>query len=145
MATYIDKDIASTFGGDILIDSRGDIKISDALETHKSAANFLLRTDYGDYAPDKTVGCNLGSFIGENNTIENHDKMEFNINRSLQSQIFSSEDVLATVVPFDIEEALCIVEIAGNYLVDGEIKYNIDQKIAYTFPYIEGEPTPLVI
>ncbi len=145
MATYIDQDIASTFGGDIIIDSKGDLKISDALETHKAAANFLLRTDYGDYAPDRTVGCNLGSFIGELNNSENHDRMESLINRSLQNQIFSREDVSATVVPFDLEEALCIVEIAGNYLVSGEIVQSIDQKIAYSFPYIEGEPTPLVI
>ena len=145
MATYIDQDIASTFEGDIVLSPIGDLKIADSLETHKAAANFLLRTDYGDYAADRTVGCNLGSFIGELNTSANHDKMELLINRGLQSQIFSAEDVSATVVPFDIEEALCVVQIAGNYLVSGEIVYAIDQKISYLFPYIEGEPTPLVI
>jgi hypothetical protein len=145
MATYVDQDIASTFGGDIILSSKGDLKIADSLETHKAAANFLLRTDYGDYAADKTVGCILGSFIGELNPQANHDKMELLINRGLQSQIFSTEDVLATVVPFDINEALCVVQIVGNYLVSGEIVYAIDQKISYLFPYIEGEPTPLVI
>lgn len=145
MGTYIDQDIASTIGGDIIIGTDGDLKLFDSLETHKAAANFLLRTDYGDYTPDRKVGCNLGVFIGELNTEENHIKMEFNINRSLQSQIFSTEDVVATVVPFDIEEALCVIQIAGNYLVSGEIKTVLDQKIVYTFPYIEGEPTPLTI
>ena len=145
MATYLDQDIASSFEGDILLDSKGDIKISDSLETYKGAANFVLRTDYGDYAPDINVGCNLGSFIGETNSQVIHKKMERNINSALRNQIFSPQDVVATVVPFDTDEAICIVELVGNFLVSGEFLQVLDQKIAYTFPYIDGEPTPLVI
>lgn len=145
MATYVDSDIASTQGGDIIIDSKGDVKIADSLETYKAAANFLLRTDYGDYAADTAVGCNLGTFIGESNTPRIHQKMESNINRTLQENVFSSSDVNAVVVPFDNEEALAIIQIAGTYVVSGEFIEAIDQKIVYTFPYIEGEPSPLTI
>ena len=145
MATYIAQDIACSLGGDVVIGSNGDLKLADALETYKGAANFVLRTDYGDYAPNKNVGCNLGSFIGELNTEENHKKMETNINRVLRNQIFSSQDAFAVVVPFDLEEALCIVKIAGTYLVSGEFVQAIDQKMLYSFPYIEGSPSPLVI
>lgn len=145
MATYYDQDIAATFNGDIILDGRGDIKIADTLETYKGAANFVLRTDYGDYAADKNVGCNLGAFIGEPNTPSSHAKMENSINRTLQNQIFSRNDAVATVVPFDTEEALCIVELAGTFLISGEFVEVVDQKIAYSFPYIDGEPTPLVI
>lgn len=145
MATYIDRDILTTFNGDLVLDGRGDLKVGDALETYKGAANFVLRTDYGDYAADKNVGCNLGASIGEPNTPANHEKMENTINRVLQNQIFSSTDAVATVVPFDTDEALCIVQIAGTFLVSGELIQVEDQKIAYSFPYIAGEPTPLVI
>jgi len=145
MATYVDSDIASTQGGDIIVDSKGDIKIADSLETYKAAANFLLRTDYGDYAADINVGCNLGVFIGESNTPKIHAKMESNINRTLQNNVFSSADVNAVVVPFDHEEALAVIQIAGTYVVSGEFVEAIDQKIVYTFPYIEGEPSPLTI
>lgn len=145
MATYYDQDIATTFNGDLVLDGRGDLKIADTLETYKGAANFVLRTDYGDYAADNNVGCNLGTFIGEPNTPESHAKMENAINRTLQNQIFSNNDAVATVVPFDMEEALCIIQLAGTFLISGEFVQVHDQKIAYTFPYIDGEPTPLVI
>ncbi len=145
MATYIDRDLGITFNGDLILDGRGDIKLHDALETHKSAANFVLRTDYGDYAPDVNVGCNLGSFIGETNSERVHAEMENLINRAIRNQIFNRSDAVATVVPFDHEEALCIVEIEGTFLVSGELIQVENQKIAYTFPYIAGEPTPLTI
>ena len=145
MATYIDRDIETTFAGDIVLDGRGDIKIANALETYKSAANFVLRTDFGDYAPQPTVGCNLGSFIGQPNNSESHEQMEYLVNKVLQQELFTLTDARADVVPFDINEALCVVSIAGNYLVDGEIKNFNAVQISYQFPFIDGNPTPLVV
>lgn len=146
MAVYVHRDIETSFAGDIEIDTNGDLKLANPLETYKAAANFLLRTDHGEYVPDATVGCNLGSFIGEMNTTNTHQYMEYNVNRVLKSRLFSSTDVVATVVAFDINEALCVVKIAGSYLIDNVIQSPQSQNIAYTFPFLEGESiTPISI
>lgn len=146
MGTYIHRDISSTFSGDIELDGKGDLKLANALETYKSAANFLLRTDYGDYSPNKTVGCNLGSFIGSTNVPKTHRFMEYNIDKGLRSKLFNSTDVSSTVVPFDINEVLCVINIGGSYLIDGVIQTINSQNIAYTFPFIDGTYlTPITI
>ena len=146
MTVYSARDIETDFDGDILLSSVGDINLGDALVTHKAAANFILRTDYGDYAPNASVGANLGSFVGKRNTRENADYMEENIKSALKTRIFSVPDVDATVVPFDIEEVLCVVTIAGTYLIDGVLKSVDGERIAYRFPYIEGSfVTPITI
>lgn len=146
MATYTDEDIQLTLEGDIELSSVGDVKLANPLDTYKSAANFLLRTDFGGYAPDNSVGCNLGSFVGKLNTPENQEFMGYNINRVLKEQLFSPIDAEATVVPFDINEVLCLVNIGGSYLIDGIIQTVEGETLSYTFPYINGDHiTPITI
>ena len=145
MATYTNQDIACSHDGDLELGINGDLKLLDALETNKRATNFVLRTDYGDYAPNPNVGCNLGTFVGERNVSEVHEKMQFFVQRGISDEIYAPEDIAVTVLPFDLEEALCVVRIKGTYLVSGEFIEAIDQKMAYGFPYIEGQPSPLVI
>ena len=145
MATYVDRDISVSLEGDLNIDQKGDIKLADALDTYKSVANFILRTDFGDYAPDQSVGSNLGSFIGQSNNRESHANMEYLIVGSLANKVFADTDVSADVVPFDIYEAICFVNLAGSFLVSGELKHVEQERITYSFPYIDGEPTPLTI
>lgn len=137
MGVYIDKDISTTFEGDINLSDSGDLGLANALDTYKSVANFLLRTDYGDYAPNITVGCNIGSYIGQNNTKAIQEQLEYNVNKVLQTKVFSLTDARADVVPFDVDEVICIISIAGSYLIDGQIQYFSSERIAYTFPYIE--------
>lgn len=146
MTVYVHTDIESSLEGDLEIDTKGDLSLANPLETHKAAANFCLRTDYGDYAPDKSVGCNLGSFMGKPNTSQNHRFMEHNINRSLKDKIFTPKDVDTTVVAFDINECLCVITIGGMYLIDGVVQSVDSEKIAYTFPFI-GMPhlTPITV
>lgn len=143
MANYTNRDIQSSFEGDILVSSNGDLELSNALDTYKAASNFVLRTDYGDYAPDGNVGCNLGSFIGELNIPKIHEAMEYNINKTLRNEVFSETDVTSTVVPFDTNEALAIIDIAGSFLIDGEFIQVENDRIAYTFPYIGSKPSPI--
>jgi hypothetical protein len=143
MAMYVDRDIESNFSGDLGLDTKGDLGLADSLETHKAAANFVLRTDFGEYQPDGSVGANLGSFIGLRNVQETHELMEYNVNKALKEEIFSETDVLSQVVPFDIHEALCVVSLAGLFFIDGEFTSVEDDRIAYTFPYIEGSPSPI--
>lgn len=146
MTLYISSDIKSSIEGDIKIDTNGDLALANPLETYKAAANFVLRTNYGDYAPNNTVGCNIGAFIGKMNTPENHRSMEYNVNKVLKEKIFSSSDIDATVTAFDINECICFVKIAGSYLIDNIITSANEQIIAYTFPYLGAEYlTPLPI
>jgi len=146
MAIYTERDIETNLEGDITLSSQGDIKLANALDTYKAIANFSLRTDFGDYAPDESIGCNLGTFIGKLNTTENRDYMGHNINQVLQDTIFNLTDVSATVVPFDLNEVLCVVSIGGSYLIDGTIQTVHGETLTYTFPYIDGEHiTPITI
>jgi len=146
MAVYYNQDIQSDLNGDLVLDSKGDVKIADPLETCKSAALFVLRTDFGDYAPDTTVGCNIGSFIGSTNTPSTRERLESNINSVLKNKLFNITDVDATVVPFDVHEVLCLIEVGGSYLIDGVIKTVHGERVAFTFPFIEGSfVKPLVL
>lgn len=138
MAIYTEEDIETTLEGDLSLSTNGDLKLADPLNTYKSIANFLLRTDFGDYAPNESIGCNLGSFIGGLNTTENRDYMQYNIDKVLQGTIFNPADVESTVVPFDINEVLCVVNIGGSYLLSGVIQRVHGETLTYTFPYIDG-------
>lgn len=146
MSVYISNDIGIDLAGDLLLSSNGDLQLANSLETCKAASNFLLRTDFGDYSPNPAVGCNLGSFIGKLNNNKNHEFIQFNINKILKGQIFSSMDVEATVVPFDVGEVLCVINIGGSYLLDGVIQTVNGETLTYTFPYLEGPAlTPITV
>lgn len=145
MGLYVDRDIQTSFDGDLEIDSKGDLKLANSLDTYKGAVNFILRTDFGDYAPTPTVGSNLGSFIGESNTKSVHSKMENTIARAIAGPILNDSDVSIKVVPLDVDEAVCFIFLAGKFLIDEKITWVQEDRIAYTFPYIDGTPTPLTI
>lgn len=146
MAYYFEEDISTSFEGDIELTPNGDVKLANPVETRSAVANFLLRTDNGDYTPDPLLGCNLGSFVGRLSNSENLQEMESNILRSLAEKVFSLTDVDAVVVPFDINEVLCVVTTAGTYELSGTPQTIDGERLAYTFPYIDGTHiTPLVI
>ena len=145
MTIYVNNDIQANFSGIIQLDGKGDVQLATSLETYKSAANFVLRTDYGDYSPDRQVGCNLGSFIGEPNSRSTHEHMEYNIQKVLKERVFSPLDTTVDVVPVDIDIALCVVRIGGMYDVSGELRSYDSITLTYAFPYIEGTATPLTI
>lgn len=145
MAVYTAVDLASNFSGDLCLSDNGDIAIANSIDTYKAAANFVLRTDYGDYAPNENVGSNLGNYIGENNTPEIHEKMEVGVKQALINELFDKTDVSVDAVPLDVNEALVVINLAGYFLVDNELTYLQDEKINYTFPYIEGDISPIII
>ncbi|MCB1712865.1 MAG: hypothetical protein KDH96_10410 [Candidatus Riesia sp.] len=138
MAIYTDRDIQTAFNGDIELSPRGDLKLADSIDTIKSAVNFVLRTDYKEYQPDYSVGCNLGSFVGKLNTESNRDAMAYSITRILGEKVLNPEDLEAFVVPFDIDEVLCVIKIGGYYLKDEVLQTVEGDKLSYTFPYMEG-------
>lgn len=146
MAYYFEEDISTNFQGDLNLTANGDLKLANPVETRSAVANFLLRTDNGDYAPDPLLGCNLGSFVGRLSNAESLEEMESSILRSLTEKVYSLHDIDAVVVPFDINEVLCIVTVAGTYELSGEPQTINAKPMTYTFPYIDGTHiTPIVI
>lgn len=138
MAIYGNRDIATDFYGDLILNDRGDLQLAESYDTYKSAANFLLRTDNGEYAPSPQVGCNLGTFVGKLNTTINHELMEQQATAKLVASLFNREDVQVDVMSFDENEVLCVVSFGGYYLVDNEFVDIETQKLTYTFPYLES-------
>lgn len=145
MALYSLMDLASNFSGDICVADNGDLEIANALDTTKAIVNFILRTDYGDYSPNENVGSNLGNYIGEINTSKIHSQIETNIKNSLVTELFDKGDLSVDVVPFDFNEALVVISLAGSYLIDNEITYVEEDRMTFSFPYIEGSISPLTV
>lgn len=143
MSTYSVSDIACSFSGDITIGSHGDLSLADSYETHKAAVNFLIRTDKGQYKPDKRVGCNLGSFIGDQMLPETFQGMEQTALDNLTKFVMSPTDVQVHVMPLSKEEAGVFVLVAGDYIdSNGNVLVtSAPEVIAYSYPYAEGQPT----
>jgi len=139
---YVQNDIQSNFSGDISIGNNGDIKLAGSYDTQVALANFWLRTDNSDYAPAPDVGANLGEFIGENNTRQTLQQMEEQTNDSLVRNIFFPEDVAVKVIPFDYDEALVAVQLAGDYFESGSFRKAVPTVFSYLFPYIDGAAIP---
>lgn len=146
MGIYTARDIEIDFSGELKVDSRGDIKLLSPIDTQKNLVNFWLRTDFGEYSPETSVGCNIGAFMGLSNTKEVLANLEESVESTLRTELFTPQDVIVHAVPFDYNEALVVVEFAGTYLnTSGRFEDIQPQKIAYAFPYIEGTITPLTV
>lgn len=145
MTLYVESDIRCNFSGDLVLDQKGDLSLANPLDTYKSVANFILRTDFGEYAPNPVIGSNLGSYIGASNTRETHEHMENSITRSLVDNVFGNTDVSVDVVPIDINDAVCFVHLAGSFLISGAIVTVNQDTMSYMFPYIDGNPSPLTV
>jgi len=145
MNTYFLQDIGATFSGDLVIDSKGDLKLADSYETQKSLTNFWLRTDQGEYVPNPSVGCNLGSFIGEQNSAKNLGLIESQTYNILVRNIWQAEDIKIRVVPLDHQELMIALQLRGKFAnSSGNFINIIPEVIAYSFPYITAEPTPII-
>lgn len=131
--------------GDLEVDAKGDIKLADSYESKKSAINWFLRTDKGEFFPDKRLGCNVGTFIGKKMSNANLNQLELSINRNLTKFAIAPTDVRVDVVPISHEEAAIFVSVKGKYLDDdGNVLDSDTEVIKYIFPYLEGEPTPIL-
>ncbi|RMG74302.1 MAG: hypothetical protein D6710_01935 [Nitrospirae bacterium] len=144
MAIYNERDIASTFDGDLIISSNGDIKLYDSYQSKKAVINFILRTDNGDYKPDARVGANLGEFIGRNLTRENLRQMEDTITANIARFAMSRGDFRADVIPLTANDLGVFVTVGGQYIdEDGNILENSPEVVSYVFPYLESDITPI--
>jgi len=144
MGIYSQRDISSSFEGDIEISAHGDIKLADSFETHKSVINFLVRSDFGDYRPDARIGCNLGSFIGKQNTKSNIISMEHTCKANLIKFAIASADLELHALPISIDEAGVFIGTKGTYLDDdGNVLDVATEILTYIFPFKGGNPKPV--
>lgn len=144
MAIYSSRDISLNLSGDIDIGSNGDIKLADSYESVKSQINWFLRTDYGDYQPDDRLGCNAGYYIGKEMSRDNLVSIEDTVRAALVKYVVVSQDINVDAVPLSQEEIGIFVTLRGDYLgEDGNLLVTTPEVLTYTFPYLEGSPTPL--
>jgi phage baseplate assembly protein W len=144
MANYSDRGIALTFSGDLQISANGDIDLANSFETQKAAVNWFLRTNKGDYTPDRRLGCNLGTFIGKNISAEVLDQMESVCNMTLTKYSVHKADLRIDAIPIDHDNIGLFVSVGGRYLdEDGNLLASGVEILKYIYPYLEGQPTPL--
>jgi len=143
MSIYIAQDIYTNFSGDIQVDAKGDIKIGNSYESHKAAINFLIRTDKGEYAPDKRVGCDLGAFIGKQNDEATQIAMEHTVLDNVTRFVMHRSDINVHVIPMSPNDAGVFAVVGGDFLSTSGNLLDPDPRpevLTYVFPYAEGEP-----
>ena len=141
MGVYALRDVFSTTDGDIVIDSKGDLKLAESIESISGVANFIIRTDRGEYVPDNRVGADLGSFIGSNMTYTLTDEMESNLIQNLTKFAIARSDLQIHAFPLSHEEVGIIIGYGGVYIdKDGNVMDTTTHVLKYTFPYLEGGP-----
>ena len=144
MGLYSARDIYSTMSGDIALESNGDIKLANSHESISGAINFLLRTDKGGYVPDRRIGADLGTFIGESLTSSLIYDMQGSAIANLTEYVIDRRDIEVRAFPLSNDEAGIVVVFAGTYVdEDGNVVDVTPHTINYLYPYIEGEPTPI--
>lgn len=144
MATYNTQDIYLGLDGDIAISPNGDIKLANSFETKKQLANFILRTNKGDYVPDKRIGADLGTFIGETLTQKLVESVKTLAIANISQFCYEQEDFAIKVMPITYEELGLFLIAGGTYLdKDGKIMAISPEVITYSFPFMEGSPTPI--
>ena len=143
MALYAENDVYLTFSGDLEITPNGDIKVGDAYETRRSAINFLIRTDRGEYKPDTRLGCDLGNNIGDVITDDLLLSMEHSALSNLTRFAMEREDITVNVIPLSHQELGIFVGVKGSYIAnDGNLLEHSPEVLTYLFPYTEDGPTP---
>lgn len=142
MGVYISQGIGSSFEGDINISAHGDVELADSYETVKSAVNFLIRTDKGQYRPDKRIGCDLGTFIGENMYQDIYPIIEETAKENITTFLMTSTDIRVDAVPVDFNVLGVFVTTRGEYLdQDGNLIESEVETMSYVYPFLSGEPT----
>ena len=142
MSVYSSQDISTSFSGDIELSVNGDLKLADSYESHKNAINFLLRTNKGEFKPDKRIGCDLGTFVGQNNYTTVFSEIEDRCSENIQKFIMSRTDFAVHSMPLSHDEAGVFVVVGGTYVdKDGNLlENNGPEVITYVFPFLEGQP-----
>tara|TARA_R100000951_G_C2516663_1_gene142086 strand:+ start:125 stop:562 length:438 start_codon:yes stop_codon:yes gene_type:complete len=144
MAIYSERGLALTFSGDLQVGANGDVKIDDAFESEKSAVNWFLRTNKGDYVPDQRLGCNVGTYIGDKMSRSVLSQLEDSVLSNLVKFVAARTDIRVDAVPIDCDSVGIFVSVGGKYLdTDGNLLEPGVEVLTYVFPYLEGQPTPL--
>jgi hypothetical protein len=142
MANYFMRDLAVDTSGDIVISANGDIKLADSYESVKAAVNFLIKTDKGQYIPDKRLGCDLGTFVGEQMLTETFSLMEQTVRSNITKFILNPADIQIHVLPLDQNNAGVFLAVGGTYLDDTGTPMDYKtEMLTYIYPFMEGQPT----
>jgi hypothetical protein len=144
MSLYAFRGIYTTQEGDLAIGANGDLKLAKSDETISGIVNFIVRTDRGEYSPDKRVGADLGSFIGKMITNPVLLDMEKYIVQNLSKFVLDTRDLQCHAIPISNDTVGIIVAYGGEYIgQDGNVMDTTTTVLNYSFPYLEGGPVSL--
>jgi hypothetical protein len=145
MGIYSDRDLSSSFEGDIVLSGNGDLELASTYESQKAAINFIVRTDKGGYRPDYRLGADLGTFMGERNNKDTATTIEASILQNLTEFVLDGQDVAVHAIPISMDELGVFIEVGGDYMdEDGNLLVIAPEMLTYTFPFLNGEATPHV-
>jgi len=139
MATHFVRDIETDDEGEVLIE-RGDFKIAGTERTAMQLVNWVLLTDFADYTPYPSFGANLVEYLGYPNTSRTHRLMRQSIRDGFRVQgHFGLGEFRLGVEPSDVEEAVVIVHILGDFFLEPDEESIAPVLLAFRFPFPSGQ------
>ena len=117
MATYNEIDITMSPDGDLVLDSRKDLRMAAPSGVVKQDITFRARTEYDDFTPHPDIGADLPSLVGEPNSKENALMAEEKLFTSLtKDNRFNHNDIRVKAVPISMNSIVLYTFVnASNY------------------------------
>lgn len=141
---YISTDIQTTADGDLVLNTAGDIKTADPIDTVSQAVNAVILTNKGDLLTAPSFGANIGNYYGERNNTITRTLMEQDILASIKSQgLIDPADIEVDIVPLDVDKVTVIVTVNGTFMTLNSTgqsnayltNFNNNIVMAYLYPY----------
>lgn len=145
MALYYDRDIETTFAGDLLVDARGDLKMAESAESHLSALKVMMSCDRGELAGHPAFGSNLGSLVGMTDVAEVLRRVPILVREAIAEQgVIAPTDVLVKAFQVDVDKVVVYLLVNGRFLqADGTFRTVTNLSMKWIFPFVKERLTEL--
>lgn len=110
-------DISFTSLGDFTVGKNGDLGDTedDVLESFRNDIRDIVKSEFGDWEKDATLGGNLSDFLGLPNTrqtaIDIQDRIK---SRIVSTGLIASSDITVRVVPVHIHQIMLVITASVN-------------------------------
>jgi hypothetical protein len=141
MAIYIGKDLNVQNNGDIVVNSRGDLEIAEAKDSHCHVLKFMMSTDLDEMRLDPFFGANLGALHGELDPAVVAARIPEMVREALTQQgLFAREDIKIRAFQIDTDNIVVFADVNGTFIKDdGTIDPDPTISLRFLFPYKEAE------
>jgi hypothetical protein len=120
--------------GDLIIDSRGRVAVSDNTGSTKQVILFRLKTAADDFKPSPNLGADIEGSIGIKNNRGSRDALRVKIESSLTFDGFLSDDDFSVkIIPVSPTKLVCVILVnsRGVIVVD-------EFSVSFTYDYQTG-------